>query len=189
MYAQFVTSWFLFLPLFLLTVSPSWQQGKSGQGERRAWPRNCSQAPAPVQVGLLAGTLLSLSLVLQAKERDVEMHSCLISNPLFFFLLRRHHGLILCGWTLAWPVQKNSPPGISDFWFCLCFGLDIPLCAEVSFLLHFLHFFFCHLPHCTRVCFACTEHNVEKRHHYCSVETQREFVLNNVVSWIKCIKR
>lgn len=134
-----MTSWFLFLPSFRLVVSPSWQWGKSGQGERRAWPRNCSQAPAPAQVGLLPGTLLSLSLVLQEKERDVEMHSCLLSNPPFFF--RRHHGLIFCVWTLAWPVQKNSPQGISHFWFCFCFGLDIPLCPEVSLYLFLLHFY------------------------------------------------
>ncbi|MED6247327.1 hypothetical protein ATANTOWER_026164 [Ataeniobius toweri] len=43
-----------------------------GQGERRAWPKSCSQAPALVQGGLLAYTLLSVSLVPQAKERGLD---------------------------------------------------------------------------------------------------------------------
>lgn len=50
-----VTSWSLFLLPFLHAVFPSWQQGKSGQGEKKTWPRTSSQAPASVQVGLLCG--------------------------------------------------------------------------------------------------------------------------------------
>ncbi len=189
---KFVTSWFPFLPPFLLAVSPSWQQGKSGQGERRAWPRNCSQAPAPVQVGLLAGTLLSLSLVLQAKERDVEMHSCLLSNPpFFFFFLNRHHGLILYGWTLAWPVQKTHLQVFLIFdsasvWALIfLFVLKSPFirfCCTFTLLLV--------SPSTLYTCLLCL-HRTQclNLHHYCAIESHRDFVLNNFVSWVECIKK
>ncbi|KAJ7998747.1 hypothetical protein DPEC_G00208080 [Dallia pectoralis] len=51
-----------------------------------------TQAPAPVRVGLLASAPLSLSLVLQAIERDVDMLSLISPRPFF-----HHHGLFPSG--------------------------------------------------------------------------------------------
>lgn len=115
--------------LSLLAAGQKWAGRKEGMAQKLL------SSPSPCSSGV-AGTLLSLSLVLQTKERDVEMHSCLISNPPFF--------------SPPWPnslrvntsltCTKNSPPGISHFWFCFCLGLYIPLCTKVALYCFFLSF-------------------------------------------------
>lgn len=91
---------FLSCCLSLLAAGQKWagsqwererERGRGGHGPETALK------PQPLfEWGFLLGTALSLSLVLQAKERDVEMHSCFISNPPFsFFCVCRHHGLTL----------------------------------------------------------------------------------------------
>lgn len=103
---NFVTSWFLFLPPFLLAVSPSWQQGKSGQGERRAWPRNCFKPQPLFKWGCL---LVHYSAFPSSCRRKRGMWKSILVSFLthLFFFFHRHHGLIFCGWTLAWSVQKT----------------------------------------------------------------------------------
>lgn len=158
-FCLFFLSFFLPLPCFPLTVSASWQQGKSRQGERKAWPRKLLWSPSPCSSGVSCRYSAQPFPVLQAKESDVEMHSWLFSSSLLFFVgcffFRRRHGSFFSGWTVAWPVQKNktkqkiSPSGISEFWFCFCLGLGIPFYFCFSF------FTFCHhLSHCAHVCFA-----------------------------------
>lgn len=127
-------------------------------------PENCSQAPAPVRVGWLAGTPLSLSLVLQAKERDVEMHSCLLSNPPFFSSTA----------TIAYSLRVNTSLSCTKKTHLQVFlifdyaSLSGPYDSSLDFTVPvflFYHTFALLLllssSHCTRVCFACTEHNAE----------------------------
>lgn len=187
---HFVTSWFLFCLPFSLLSFPLGSAAKVGREERRAWPRNCSQAPAPVRVGLLAGTLLSLSLVLQAKERDVEMHSCLFSNPPFFLSPPPWPNSLRVNSSLTCTKKLNSR--YFRFLILLLFGpwysslyLSLPLlifcCTFTRLLLS---------PSTLYTCLLCL-HRTQclNLHHFCSTETHWDLVLNNVVTLVRCIKK
>lgn len=121
----------------------------------------------------------AFSPVFQAKKRDVEMHSCLLSYPPFFFssplwpcCLRVNTSLIL---------TKTS--GISHFWFCLCLGLDIPLCAPVSLHSHLLYFYTSLLSPSNTVHVSPSLHWTQ-----CLYPVHWNLVLNAAVSCTICIK-
>lgn len=152
-----VTLWSLFLLCFLCALSPSLAAGPKWAGRARGGTaQNLLSSPSPCwRRGAAGGQRRSADLSL-AKGRDVEIHCCRISNAC--------HGLILCRWTLAWPVLKQNPstPGISCFVFCFVFLLLLPLfgppCSLNYALIRFcLPFTLLDLQHCTRVCFASTK--------------------------------
>lgn len=106
-----VTLWSLFLLCFLCALSPSLAAVPKWAGRERRHGPEPPLKPRPQPLlknrGCWWATLLSSALLSLAKERDVEIHCCRISNAF--------HGLILCRWILAWPVLKQNPstPGIS----------------------------------------------------------------------------
>lgn len=133
---------------FLLSLAPGSGSEVGRQTERGGHGPETAREPQPLfEWGFSLGTVLSLSLVLQAKERDVEMHSCLISSPSFFLVL-------LPPWPNSLWVNTSvtcslkSPPGISHFWFCfhlaflVVFAIKFPLnrfcCTQ--------NFFYCQRP-------------------------------------------
>lgn len=106
-----VTLWSLFLLCFLCALSPSLAAVPKWAGRQRRHGPEPPLKPQPQPLlknrGCWWATALSSALLSLAKERDVEIHCCRISNAC--------HGLILCRWILAWPVLKQNPstPGIS----------------------------------------------------------------------------
>ncbi|CAB1457617.1 unnamed protein product [Pleuronectes platessa] len=95
-------------------------QGKSGQAEKRAWPRNCSQAPAPVRVGFLAE--------LSSDELSMLLDDMLFGKPypLLFALLSshvedsamlhpRHHPLFVSHSDSAWHADNADFLG-TKYW-------------------------------------------------------------------------
>lgn len=96
-----VCDFVIFFPASLLhAVSPSWQRGRSGQGKRKAWPKNLLKAPAHLS-GLACGyALLSFSLA-------PKIEGCW---TIFSFCLKKKKVIVIVfslAESLAWPVPKK----------------------------------------------------------------------------------
>lgn len=149
---------------FLGVVSPSWQWGKSGQAQKEGMAQKLLSSPSPCSSGVF--TLVHYSAFSSSCRQKWGMWKCIplfLTRLFFFFSFSTPPPRPNSLWVkTSLTCTKNSHFQVflifdsASVWALIfLFALWVSLLFVSAALLDLFY-----LPHCTRVRFACTEHNV-----------------------------